>query len=96
MSHIEQEGRDIAAGQRVKQLLDDDAVGGPNGALSRMERQYYEEFKKSSTSEERVRAWAKANVLDDFVKEMHVIMQTGQAASIERAAREKRADATKK
>jgi hypothetical protein len=60
--------------QVIEQFLADPIV---DGAISRLERRYYEEFKKSTTAEERVRSWAKANVWDDFVRELKQITDAG-------------------
>ena len=64
---------------KIKQFLADELVGG---IMSKLERAYYEEFKKSKTSEERVRAWAKAAVLDDWENEMRVVTGLADKAKI--------------
>ena len=46
--------------------------------FARLERKYWEEFKACKTSEDRVRAWAKANLLDDIKNEMRVTVDAGE------------------
>lgn len=70
----------IHAAARVDQFLKDDAI---SGALSRMERRYFEEFKHADSSEKRVTAWAKAKVLDDFLAELRIVIDTGERAVLE-------------
>lgn len=65
----------IQAAARVDSFLKDDAI---TGALSRMERRYYEEFKAADSSEKRVTAWAKAHHLDDFLTELRIVISTGE------------------
>lgn len=70
----------INDGRRIAAFIKDECV---DSALSRMERKYYEEFKASTSSEERVRSWAKARVLDDFLDELRAIVSTGERAATE-------------
>jgi hypothetical protein len=72
----------IQAAMRVSNFLKDEAVAN---ALALLERKYYEEFKKSESSEARVRAWAKANVLDDFKDQLQIVIDTGEVAVLELA-----------
>jgi hypothetical protein len=62
---------------RVDLFLRDDAIVM---AFALMERRYYEEFKQADSSESRVRAWAKANVLDDFQAQLRIVVTNGEAA----------------
>lgn len=68
--------------ERVSQFLKDEAIAD---AMSRMERRFYEEFIASKTSEERVRSWAKANVLRDFEQELRVIISAGETEVLKAA-----------
>lgn len=70
----------IQAAIRVDAFLKDDAIAT---ALGRLERRYYEEFKQAKSSEDRVRSWAKANVLDDFLHELQIVKDTGEREAIE-------------
>lgn len=79
------EGR-IEAERRIESFLNDEYVGG---ALTRMERQYYEEFLAADTSELRVRAWAKARVLKDLEREMKAISDAGKGERILAVRQEK-------
>ena len=72
----------IAAARRIDAFLKDEAIGG---ALSRMERRYYEEFKAADTSEKRVQAWGKAKVLDDLERELKSILDAGEMAVLQAA-----------
>lgn len=65
----------IQTAARVDQFLKDEAIAG---ALSRMERRYYEEFKAADSAEKRVTAWAKAHNLDDFLAELRIVISTGE------------------
>jgi len=69
-----------ARASRINQFLGDDAV---TWVFSRMERQYYEEFKNADSSEKRVTAWAKAKALSDFEKELKGILDDGELAHAE-------------
>jgi hypothetical protein len=62
---------------RVREFLADDAI---SASLGRMERRYYEEFVGATSSEERIRAQAKAVVLRDFLSEMAVTLDRGEVA----------------
>jgi hypothetical protein len=72
----------IQAAMRVSNFLKDEAV---SAAIGRLERRYFEEFKKAESSEARVRAWSKANLLDDFLNEMQIVIDTGELAVLEAA-----------
>ena len=74
---------------KVEQFLKDDAI---SGAFARLERRYYEAFKQADSSEKRVTAWAKANVLDDFLTELRIIISTGERFVLEAAQAAKRPD----
>lgn len=65
----------IADAARIDAFMKDEAVGG---ALSRMERRFYEEFIGADSSEARVKAWAKANVLRDLERELKIIVDAGE------------------
>lgn len=67
-------------GHRLEQFLKDEVIAA---ALSRMERRFYEEFVASTTSEERVRSWAKANVLREWERELKAALDDGQIATKE-------------
>jgi len=69
----------IADGMRLDNFLHDEVI---EGIMTKLERRYYEEFKKSKTSEERVRAWAKASVLDDLENEMRVVGGLAEQAKL--------------
>lgn len=83
----------INAKQTIETFLKDDVIAG---VLAKMERKYYEEFKQAMTSEERVRAWSKANLLDDFVHGMAAVVESGKAALLEMAAEQKNAERRKR
>ena len=65
----------IRDAQRISDFLKDDAIAA---ALSRMERRFYEEFIAADSSEKRVTAWAKANVLRNFEAELQIVMDAGE------------------
>ena len=48
------------------------------GAIARLERKFYEDFKAAKNSDERVTTWAKANLWDDFVKELRSVSDAGK------------------
>lgn len=81
------EGESIAAGERVKLFLKDDAIVG---ALKGLAVRYYEEFKAAKTPAERETAWAKSRVLDDFGVALDAVQSNAQHAAHERDQREKR------
>lgn len=66
----------IRDAERIKAFVEDDAV---SGAMSRLERRYYEQFKSADSSEQRVKAWACATVLDHFLLELRVTISAGEA-----------------
>ena len=72
----------IQNAMRVQNFLKDDAV---SAAIGRLERKYFEEFKKAESSEARVRAWSKATLLDDFLNELQIVIDTGELAVLELA-----------
>jgi hypothetical protein len=76
----------IRDAQRIEQFLKDEVI---SAALTRMERRFYEEFVASTTSEERVRSWAKANVMKEWEREMKAALEDGKLATkeLERASR---------
>jgi hypothetical protein len=76
----------LSDGMRIENFKNDPIV---SGAIGKLERKYYEEFKSSKTSEDRVRSWAKAQVLDDFLNELNVVVGAGQRASIELTAKKR-------
>lgn len=78
----------LREGMRMKEILADDLLVE---ARALMERRYYEEFKRADSSEERVRAWAKANLLDDFWNLLHDITSRGEheVAEAKRALKSK-------
>lgn len=78
----------IQAAMRVQAFIKDDAIAA---AMGRLERKYYEEFKQSKSSEDRVRSWAKASVLDDFLNELQIVIDTGEREVLEAAKAASRA-----
>lgn len=74
----------VQRASRLKQLLDDPIIAD---ALSRMERRFYEEFIAADSSEKRVTAWAKANVLKEFEREMNSVFDAGETEVL-RAAKD--------
>lgn len=87
MAKSEQET--IGAGLRVKMFLADDEV---KDALDRLEKRYYEEFKGSKTAEDRAKSWAKSSVLDDFLREMRIVVDAGDTTQIVANRREAKLD----
>lgn len=71
------EHEEAAAGVRVKALLEDVAV---RDALGKLERQFYEDFKRAKSDEERRRAQAQAAVLEVFCEKLMAVVARGQAA----------------
>lgn len=65
----------VQRASRLQQLLDDPIIAE---VLSKLERRFYEEFKASTSSEERVRAWAKASVLAAWDVELKSVLDAGQ------------------
>jgi hypothetical protein len=65
----------IRLAAKADQFLKDEVF---TGALLRLERKYFEEFKQTKTSEERIRAWAKAAVLDDFKEQLRIVIDAGE------------------
>ena len=79
--------RIVQEAARIDQFLRDDVVGG---ALQRMERRYYEEFLAADSSEARVKAWAKANVLRDLEGQMKSLVDAGEFEILQMAKAAKR------
>lgn len=67
----------IAQAERIKQFVEDAVV---NDIISKLERKYYEEFKKARSADERVTTWAKAVVLEDFLTSMSIRVNDGKLA----------------
>ena len=74
----------IADASRMQQIMRDDIV---IEAFARLERKYWTEFKGSTTAEERVRTWAKANVLDDIKRQMQITVDAGEHEVMEATRR---------
>lgn len=75
---------EIREAARVEEFLNDDVI---QGALGRLERLYYEEFKLAMSDEARVMAQAKARVRDDVVTELQRIVRNGEHAVMDLQAR---------
>lgn len=60
---------------RIQEFLNDEII---DHVFRRLERKYYEEFKKSKSAEERARTQGKANVLDDLLLEMKIVLDDGE------------------
>lgn len=69
----------IDAARRVDAFLKDEAIAT---ALGRLERRYYEEFKQADSAETRIRAWAKASVLDGFLLELQIVKDSGELETL--------------
>lgn len=82
----ETEQKQISAADRVAAFLADDAV---KGAMARLSRTYYEEFKKAATPEAREAAWSKSAALDDLATQLQAVIDTGTRtkADVERRER---------
>lgn len=76
----------IDAGKRIEQFLADPAVVQ---AFERLEKQYFEDFKKALTADERVLLHAKAIVLDDVRRALRAVKDAGTRAKIEAERRER-------
>jgi hypothetical protein len=70
----------LSRARRLDEFLRDEIV---SSALSRMERQYYEEFKRAKGSDDRVIAYAKAHVLDQFLNELRTVASAGEAVTLQ-------------
>lgn len=82
----------LADARRIDEFLKDEAI---DAAFRRMERSYYEEFIAASSSEARVQAWAKANVLKDFERELKIIRTPLDVEEFNAAKRKRAADTSK-
>ena len=71
---LEQEAQD---GERVKQFLGDDAI---KAAFARIDTLMFGKFKDAQTEEQRLRAWAVAQAVDEIQREMRVVVSTGERA----------------
>lgn len=69
----------IARAARVQGFLADDAI---TAALGKLERKYYEDFKKADTDASRLRAQSRAVVLADFLNEMQIILDAGERETL--------------
>lgn len=67
---------------RVKEFLADPII---EGAMSRMERRFYEAFIAADSSEKRVTAWAQATVLRTFETELNAVIGAGEVEVINAA-----------
>lgn len=74
----------VLRANRLKQFMEDEIV---DGALKELATRYYGEFRKATSSELRVQAWAKSNVLEDFLTELQVVLTSGEQAALEIAQR---------
>lgn len=72
----------IQAARRIDAFLKDDVIAK---ALSDMERRYYEEFIAAESSEQRVRAWAKAKMLRDFETQLKIVSDAGETETLQAA-----------
>jgi hypothetical protein len=77
----------VADGLRLDNFLKDELIAG---IMTKLERKFYEEFKASDTSEKRVRAWAKAAVLDEWENEFRIVGGIADAAKVALAAESKK------
>ncbi len=67
--------------ERIEAFLKDESVVL---VLDSMEALYYLEFKQAVTSDDRVRAWAKAHYLDDFKAGLRTVVNNGHLLQVER------------
>ena len=67
----------IRRAQRMAEFVDDPIV---NEAVARLSLQYYAEFKKAKTAEERARAQDKAVVIDDLLLALKITLDDGEMA----------------
>jgi Skp family chaperone for outer membrane proteins len=79
--------------ERLKAFLADEAV---KRALAALNRQYFDDFKASTTPPERESAWAKARALDDFGTALQSILDVGLVAKHHREQREQQEDLARK
>ena len=77
----------IDAGARIEAFVKDEAV---QAAIAQMAAKNYTAFKEAKTPDELMKASAKAGVLDDFVHELQIVIDRGDAAKIQRRDRERR------
>lgn len=77
----------IDAGARVKAFVADEAV---QAAIAQMAANNYAKFKEAATPDDLLKASAKASVLDDFVHQLQISIDRGEAAGINRKERERR------
>jgi uncharacterized membrane-anchored protein YjiN (DUF445 family) len=83
----------IDAGRRVEQFIKDPAV---QEAIARLATQYYSDFKSAKTADAIKIAHAKSSMLDEFINELQVPIDRGEAATIQRRSREAREARTPK
>lgn len=76
----------IAHAKRLQQFLADPLVAT---ALTALERRYYEEYLSADSSEKRVTAWAKGNVLRDLNGALKAVLDDGEMAKDEKNRKEK-------
>lgn len=77
----------IDAGSRVRAFVEDEAV---QAAIARTAAQNYADFKTATTPADLLKASAKASVLDDFIHQLQITIDRGEAAGIQRKDREHR------
>jgi hypothetical protein len=79
------EEKEVNDGARLDAFLKDEVV---QRALAALNRQYFDEFKASSSPQERESAWAKARVLEDFGTTLQSVIDTGKLAKARRDQRQ--------
>lgn len=73
----------IGAAQRVANFVNDEAV---IAAFARLDKSYYDEFKKDGG----VTAWAKARALDDLRDELTSVVDNGRKVAADSIRRNRR------
>lgn len=63
----------------MKQIMDDDVM---KAALARVSVSIYAEFRRADSSEKRVTAWAKANVLEEILTELQAVKDAGEREAL--------------
>jgi hypothetical protein len=82
------EAKVIALGEHAKNLMEDEAF---DHVFRMLEKEYWSEFKTSAiTPEARALVQAKARVLDDVKASLHVLMDSGSVATVQRERRERK------
>lgn len=79
------ENKEIEAGRRIEQFLEDEAV---KSAFEKLRGQYYAEF-QSAEPDKAIAIQGKARALEDIEREMRVIAGNGKLASRSRDQRQK-------